>query len=435
MKETSATDQYADRPLPDHVLTSGWRVALIIASFSISLPAFLNGAQTSMALGFGDAVLAALLAGLILCLGACLTSIISVRTRLTTYLLVQRSFGRRGAALVNLVVALVHYGWFGVNVSFFGGAMVAAIGQLYDVQVSFATCVVIGSVLMTVSTIYGFRTLERLALVAVPLLGAILIAVCVAAVRKHGVVLAPSDSPPVPMNFGIALSALIGGNMLTVAAMPDLSRYIRSTRGAVSAMALSFPFAAPLLMVLAALPALATGQTDIMALIVGFGFGVPALAMLVLSCWTINAANLYSASLSLTATFPKVPTWAFTLLGGAIGAGFALAGIIDAFIPFLLFLGLIIPPIAAIYVIDGFTRFRGVDAATTLREMPLVRWPAVATWVASVTIALGASKLELTLTGVPVFDATLIAATVYGGLLLVLRSRKPAAAPIQDPPL
>src|SRR5690606_2682863 len=149
----------------------------------------------------------------ILCLGGCLTALISVRTRLTTYLLVQRSFGRQGAALVNVVVALVHYGWFGVNVSFFGSAMVAAIQQLYGVQVSFAACVGVGSVLMTVSTIYGFRTLERLALVAVPLLGAILVAVCVAAVRKHGVVLAPSDSPPVPMSFGIALSALVGGNM------------------------------------------------------------------------------------------------------------------------------------------------------------------------------------------------------------------------------
>lgn len=423
MKHVPATEQYADRPLPDHVLSSGWRVALIIASFSISLPAFLNGAQTGLALGFRDAVLAAFIAGAILCLGGCLTALLSVRTRLTTYLLVQRSFGLRGAALVNIVVALVHYGWFGVNVSFFGSAMVAAIQQLYGVQVSFAACVAVGSVLMTVSTIYGFRTLERLALVAVPLLGAILLAVCVSAVREHGVVLEPRAAPPVPMDFGIALSALVGGNMLTIAAMPDLSRYIRTARGAVSAMALSFPLAAPLLMVLAALPALATGQTDIMALIVGFGFGVPALAMLVLSSWTINAANLYSASLSLTATFPKVPTWAFTLLGGAIGAGFALAGIIDAFIPFLLFLGLIIPPIAAIYVIDGFTRFRRVDAAASLREMPTVRWPAIATWIASVAIALGASRLELTLTGVPVFDATLIAATVYGSVLMMQRRR------------
>ncbi|KAF1686714.1 cytosine permease [Pseudoxanthomonas broegbernensis] len=426
-----ATAQYANAPVPAHQLVPGWRVALIVASFSIAAPAFLNGAQTGLALGFGQAVLAALLAGALLCIGGCLTSVVSVRSRLTTYLLVQRSFGRRGAAVVNLVIALVHYGWFGVNVSFFGIAMVAATEQLYGVQVPFSAFVAVGSVLMTVSTIYGFRTLERLALVAVPLLGAILVWVCVAAVRKHGFVLQPSPDPPVPMGFGIALSALVGGNMLTVAAMPDLSRYIRTARGALAGMALSFPVAAPLLMVAAALPALATGQTDIMKLIVGFGLGVPALAMLVLSCWTINAANLYSASLSLSATFPAVRPWMFTLLGGAIGACFALMGIIDAFIPFLLFLGLIIPPIAAIYVIDGFTVFRHADAAATLRDLPAIRWPALATWAVSVAIALLASACRATLTGVPTLDATLLAAAIYLAVLR-LRGRTGAAPTMKD---
>src|SRR3546814_20642705 len=86
----------------------------------------LHGAQTGHAVGLHRAVLVALLGGLILCAGACLTAIISVRTRLTTYLLVQRSFGIRGAALVNIVIAIIHFCWFGVNVSFFGDAMVAA---------------------------------------------------------------------------------------------------------------------------------------------------------------------------------------------------------------------------------------------------------------------------------------------------------------------
>lgn len=424
----TGTDQYANAPLPSHLSVPGWRVALIVASFSIALPSFLNGAQTGLALGFREAVLAALLAGLVLCIGACLTSIISVRTRLTTYLLVQRSFGRHGAALVNLVIAAVHYGWFGVNVSFFGNAMVAATGQLYGIEGSFGWFVALGSVLMTVSTIYGFRTLDRLALVAVPLLGAILVAVCIAAVRRHGVVLEPSATPPVSMSFGIALSALVGGNILTVAAMPDLSRYIRTSRGAVLAMALSFPIAAPLLMIAAALPALATGQTDIMALIVGFGFGVPALAMLVLSTWTINAANLYSASLSLSATFPSVRPRIFTLIGGAIGACFALLGIIDAFIPFLLFLGLIIPPIAAIYVIDGFTAFRDKDAAESMQQLPAIRWPALCVWVGSVAISMLASMRDISLTTVPALDATIIAAIAY---LLVRRLplRQPGVAP------
>src|SRR3546814_14363457 len=95
-----------------------------------------------------------------------LTAISSVRTRLTTYLLVQRSFGIRGAALVNIVIAIIHFCWFGVNVSFFGDAMVAAAHQGYGIPGDFGLFVIAGSVLITLSTIYGFKQLDRPALVA-----------------------------------------------------------------------------------------------------------------------------------------------------------------------------------------------------------------------------------------------------------------------------
>ncbi|MBB4630868.1 cytosine permease [Sphingosinicella soli] len=407
------SDAHAGGPLPENLTVAGWRVALIITSFTFSLPGFLNGAQTGLALGLDRAVLAALLAGLILCAGACLTAVISVRTRLTTYVLVQRSFGLKGAALVNIVIAIVHFCWFGVNVSFFGDAMVAASKEGYGIPGDFGTFVIIGSVLITISTIYGFRTLDRLAMVAVPLAGAILIAVCVTAVSAGPVDLAPVANPPTPMSFGIALSALVGGNMLTVAAMPDLSRFIRTRRGAIGGMLLSFPLAAPLLMLISALIALATGQTDIMQIVVSMGFGIPALAMLLLSVWTINALNLYSAGLSMAATFPNVRHWIFIVGGGAIGCTFALLGIINSFIPFLVMLGLIIPPIAAIYVIDGFTRFAGTDSETP----PAIVWPAVGVWLGSLAVTIPAMRMGLSLTTVPALDATLLAAGSYGLLL------------------
>src|SRR3546814_6866168 len=63
-------DSHASGPLPEHLTVPGWRVALIIASFTFSLPGFLNGAQAGLALGLHQAVVAALLAGLILCAGA-----------------------------------------------------------------------------------------------------------------------------------------------------------------------------------------------------------------------------------------------------------------------------------------------------------------------------------------------------------------------------
>lgn len=411
---------YASGRLPEALTIPGWRVALIIASFTFSLPSFLNNAQAGLALGMNQAVLAALGAGLILCAGACLTAIVSVRTRLTTYMLVQRSFGLWGAALVNIVIAIVHFCWFGVNVSFFGDAMVAAAQDGYGIAGNFNLFVVIGSVVITLSTIWGFRTLDRLAMVAVPFVGVILIAVCVVALGDNPAPdLGPVAAPPVPMSFGIALSSLVGGNLLTVAAMPDLSRFIRTERGAISAMLLSFPFCAPVIMLVSALIALTTGQTDIMKLVVALGLGLPALAMLILSVWTINALNLYSAGLSLAATFPRLKQGWIVVIGGAVGCLFALLGIINSFIPFLIALGLIIPPIAAIYVIDGFLTFRGRDEVETLP----VRWEAIGVWLGSLAITLPAMQLGWTLTTVPALDATILAALAY---LAVLRLRRQA---------
>ena len=410
---------YAHGRLPEELTIPGWRVALIIASFTFSLPGFLNNAQAGLALGLNQAALAALGAGLILCAGACLTAVVSVRTRLTTYMLVQRSFGLWGAALVNIVIAIIHFCWFGVNVSFFGDAMVAAAEQGYGIPGHFNLFVVVGSVVITLSTIWGFRTLDRLAMVAVPFVGVILIAVCVAALGDNPAPdLGPVAAPPVPMSFGIALSSLVGGNLLTVAAMPDLSRFIRTGRGAISAMLLSFPFCAPVIMLVSALIALTTGQTDIMKLVVALGFGLPALAMLVLSVWTINALNLYSAGLSMAATFPRLKQGWIIVIGGAIGCLFALLGIINSFIPFLIALGLIVPPIAAIYVIDGFVTFRDHDAVPTVP----VRWEAIGVWIGILAITLPAMQFGWTLTTIPALDATLLAAAAY---FAVLRLRRP----------
>src|SRR3546814_20347451 len=60
----------------------------------------------------------------------------------------------------------------------------------------FGLFVIAGSVLITLSTIYGFKTLDRLAMVAVPLVGLILVAVCITATGAHPADLAPVQDPP-----------------------------------------------------------------------------------------------------------------------------------------------------------------------------------------------------------------------------------------------
>ncbi|MDG2534175.1 cytosine permease [Sphingomonas sp. HITSZ_GF] len=421
-----SSDQYSHGPVPGNVTMAGWRVALIVASFSIGQPDFLNGAHNALALGLPGAVAAAFLGALALCIGCCFTAVVSVRTRLSTYLLVQRSFGRYGAVVINIVIALIHYGAFGMNASFVGEALGEA-ALVNGVSPHFALFVILGSLVSVTATIIGIRALDRLSLIVVPVLAAIFIAVAVIAVQRHGLVVTPSAHPPVPMRFGIAVTTIIGAYMLAVATMPDLSRYIRTERGAVVSMALSFPIATPLMMTTAALPALATGETSVAKLIVALGLGTPLLFVLALPMLTVNAANLYSSGLALSTTFPKIRRWMFTVLGAVIGTGFALAGILDYFIPFLVFLGLIIPPIAAIYVIDSFTLFRGVDPAESIRTLPPIRWEALGVWIGSLAVIQIVPTERFTLTTVPALDATIIAAVGYL-LVLKLKARRGASA-------
>lgn len=93
------------------------------------------------------------------------------------------------------------------------------------------------------------------------------------------------------------------------------------------------------------------------------------------------------------------------MVAGVLGSLLAVGGILDAFVSFLLLLGAIIPPIAAIYVIDAF-RSNSTQAP--------VHWPAVVTWAVSAGIALLANSGYFTLTTVPALDATLVASLMYG---------------------
>lgn len=413
-------EDYSVSSVPEDQTISGWRVAMIIIGINVGLATFLNGAQVGSALGLKQALLCAFLAGLILCVMGSLTAIASVRARLTTYLLVQHSFGKKGAFSVNIMLAIIHLGWFGVNASFFGSAMVAAIQELYHTTGPFGLIVMVGSLLMAITTIFGFKAINQLALFAIPVLLVIFIIVFVMSVQEYGIVMT-DPTPAVTMTFGIALSTLVGGNLLTVAAMPDLSRFITTNKQAVFGMLLSFPIATPALLFLAAVPTMATDNVDIMKIITGFGLGVPALIVLIFSTWTANSVNLYSYSLSLSATIGSIRPWKFTVIGGLIGGVIAIVGIVDSFVPFLLLLGVIIPPIAAIYVIDCFTVYREGYTAKNLEDGPAVRWPAIITWLVSAAVALAAVYDVFTLTTAPALDATLVATVVY---LLIGRKKR-----------
>ncbi|HEY8350968.1 MAG TPA: cytosine permease, partial [Sphingomonadales bacterium] len=295
--------------------------------------------------------------------------------------------------------------------------------QVFGIQIGTAPCIIGGSFLMVLTTIYGFRGLQRLADLAVPVLLLALVAVAWrSALGLDAATLwtAPDD----PASLGIGISAVIGGLAVGITIFPDLARFARSPRHAQGAAIASYGVGVPVVLLLAAIPSIVTGERDLIMIMTGLGLGIPALVFMVFTAWTTNSGNLYSSSLGLANVFTRPSFPVLAGVAGIIGTVFALLGVSARLLPFLVMLGVTIPPIAGIYLADFFLVRRQQYDEAELEGAAPVAWPAFAAWGLAVAVALLSARQGITITGVPACDSIVIASAVYGGLAFARRARR-----------
>ncbi len=405
-------EDFARQQVPQEKTVSGLRIALIVVGIMITLPAFLTSAQVGQALGLIRGATAIGAGSVILASFGCLIAVVGARSRLSTYMIIQFPFGRTGAKVVSIVIGITLLGWFGVNGFLFGQAVQSSLSDLFAIDSGMQVPVAFGSILVIATTVYGFRALDRLAVVSVPILLTALIAIVYFATRNTSMDEFLSTEGT-GMTMGIAISAVVGAFMVGLTLLPDLCRYAHDSRHGVIASCLSFAVGYPLVLIVSAIPALATGESDFMLIMMGLGMGVSAMLILVFATWTTNISNLYSTSLLLATVFTRIDRWKLTIGAGIIGTVFAGMGILDHFVSFLLFLGIANPPIAGIYVADFFF-VRGQDYDTaSLRSEPPVSYPAFIAWVGASAVAQATASEVFTMTSIPSCDTILVSFGLY----------------------
>ncbi|MCY4156885.1 MAG: cytosine permease [Gammaproteobacteria bacterium] len=412
MTSRRLTDNHSRGRVPAAESVSGLAIAVVIIGVGITLPAFLIGTELVGSLGLADGALAIFLGGFLMACIGYLTMRVGAETRLSTYSVIRFCFGGKGSHLVNLILAITLFGWYGVTAALFGRALAQAAGDTLGADAPPWLFTIAGGVLMVATTIYGFRAIDRLSRIAVPLLAALLLY----GVWKvlGGTSLAALSAVPARADAAIAsvsagVSIVIGSFFVGVTLVPDLSRFARRRGDAVTGAFLSYGMGYPLVLLLAGLPVLVSADTDLISSMASLGLGVPALAVLVFATWTTNVNNLYSASLSVARILPDARDWLITLVCGAIGTLLALAGIMDHFIDFLILLGIIVPPIAGIYLADYFLlRLTRINAGRD-GPVPDFRWDAVAAWALGCAVGFLESASGWSVTTVTAID-TLLAA-------------------------
>ena len=416
MAKRSLTENHSRGPVPDAESVSGVAIAVIIIGVSITLPAFLVGTQLIGALGLADGALAIFVGGLLTACVGYLTMRVGTETRLSTYNIIRFCFGRAGSHIVNLILAITLLGWYGVTAALFGRALSQAVGDAFGLVVPSPVFTIAGGVLMVVTTIYGFRAIDRLSRIAVPLLAALLLY----GIWKvmGGASVAELSAVPGQPNDGIAsisagISIVIGSFFVGVTLVPDLSRFARGPRDAITGSFLSYGLGFPLVLLLAGLPVLVSADTDLISSMTSLGLGIPALVVMVFATWTTNINNLYSASLSMARILPKVRDWVITLVSGVIGTVLALAGIMDHFVDFLILLGIIVPPIAGIYLAEYFLMRPARVGEERANAVPGFRWAALGSWAIAGALGFLERTYDWSITSVTAIDTFLLAMAVF----------------------
>ena len=380
-------DNHSREPVPAREQVTGVRIAVIIIGIGITLPAFLVGAEIVSSLGFVSSLLALAIAGIILAAIATLAMLIGARTHLSTPAIIRLTFGHAGSKFVNAFLASTLLGWYGVTVILFGRAAGRAIEDVGGGSASPMLLVAFGSALMALTTIFGFRAIDRLSRIAVPLLAIMLLAAVALAVQGTGwtelVGLKPSLGSGTIYSIGSGASLIIGGFMVGVTITPDLSRFARRDSDAVKGALLSYGSGSQLVLFMTGVPALATGEKDLIVTMSMLGLGLPALAVLLLATWTTNVNNLYSASLGFAQVLPRWRDWLLTLVAGLVGTALAVVIGMEHFVSFLVFLAVAIPPIAGIYITDFFLLRRFARLPSASERVPGWNLAAFAAWLAA----------------------------------------------------
>ncbi len=406
--------------------------AAIQIGTAICVPTFALGGELGSHSRFIELAPAVIVAALIIAVLAVATGYVGMKARVPTAVLTRNTFGRTGAKVLAAILIVTLLGWFGIQTEMLARALVGLLHSQFGIDVPILPITIAGGALISTTGIIGFRALGKLAYFAVPFLLMVITVPLWIAFGTHDVparLAAPALATP--YDFGMIVSIIAGGHMTAITTTPDVSRFLRTPRDVVFGPLVSLGIALPFLLLLSASLSVIYGTGDLVGIMIAAGLAAPALIILVLATWSSNDKNLYESALSLSALLPGYPRWLLTAGAAIVGIGFAAFGVFAHFIAFLIFMGLLIAPVAGVYTVDfllGPERYvTGSDDAPRFRPFPFVAW-AFGTFVGWATLPAASAGLGIwRLTNVPALDALLAATLSYGLIMLVHRQRRVVA--------
>lgn len=379
-------------PVPSHARKSLFSLAVVLLGFTFFTPTMVAGAQIGAGFSFGPLVGVLVLGSLVLGLYVGVIGWMGARTNLTTAMMARYTFGTAGSKLSSLLLGGTQIGWYGVSVATLALLTAQALGWEGDGTVRIL--MVVGGLVMGVTAYYGYKGMYALSLVAVPLLLVLCAWVIWRAFDEVGGVGGMNAIVPTEqMSVAVAVTVIVGTFASGGTQAPNWTRFARTPRAGFWACIIAFLLGEMLMLFSGAIGALAFGEGDFVVVLFNLGLVGWGVLFLVANIWTTNDNTAYNFGVAGAEMFNSRSKKPWVVGGVIIGTLLAVTGIYDSLIDYLLWLGILVPPLGGVLIGDFWVRWRNGMPTAEVAQLPAVRWDNVAAYALAALAAWTSNEL------------------------------------------
>ncbi len=386
VKKKEAFEDYETKPVPEEARYRWFSQGMIWAGSAFCLAAFSVGGMLASTMNFGSFLIAVLVGAAILTVIAAMFGIVGAHTHLASAFSSRFAFGLNGAKIFGLIGALSLFGWFGFQCSYFASSAISTL-RMFNIAnfdgsiLSNPTlwCIV-GGLAMMLTAVVGVKGIKWLSNIGVPLLFVLVFVAAIITLTKVSMadLSAASAAAAGGMSIAAGITTVVGSFIAGACSVPDITRFSKKNSDAVAGSIIGYMISFPIILLLGGFFFYAFQTSDLCDIFINYcGLGGFAAFVLIVSTWTTNDNNLYSSVLGITnavGDYIKIPRWLLTVIVGIISTLLGALGIINYFTSFLNFLGVLVPPFAAVVIADFYLYNKAKYEFAQVGSVSGMRW-------------------------------------------------------------
>lgn len=376
-------NEYEHEPVPESARRSLFSVTLVWAGFPMIITGAMTGSILVLGMGFSRALTAMMVGNLIMLAYVGALGVLGTRRGVNFALLASVVFGKKGYVLASGLLSTLLLGWYAVQTGITGALVSGTYGLSYVMTTVIAGLLYIGI------TFVGVRGLHYIGLVSIPLFVILGVWTALDAASKttwSAIAAYPGNNGVATMSMGVGITVVVALFIDAGTVTADFNRWAKTPRDSLLATFSAFPFANIVAMLVGGVmtAALAVPNANPFGADNMFGYmnhmqlgwlSVLAFLFLYLNLGSVCSHCLYNAATGWSRIVGTHMRIAAVLLG-FIGIAVAAGNIWAFFIQWLSLLGVLVPPIGAIILVDQYVLRPDAKMDADYRPMAFAAWAA-----------------------------------------------------------